>query len=64
MWVSVITELWKRDDGWTVEVTIDGDEVKTDHIPLTNWAVPFPLTHEYMVRVLEVHGYSLEWRKE
>jgi hypothetical protein len=55
------TELWKRDDGWTVTVVVNANGVvSTDHIPTTNWAVPFPLTYEYMVRVLQAHGYVLE----
>ncbi len=58
------TELWKRDDGWGSEVTIDGKLIWATHIPMITQPIPNPLTYEYLVMALQAHGYALVCKKE
>ena len=51
-------EMWRRDDGWTVEVTVDDWRVKVSHLPQLVVPPPNPLTYGYVVMALEAHGYE------
>lgn len=56
---SLTTETYRRDDGWEVVVTHDGEVVTAlNHLPMIVQAPPQPLTIEYVRRACQAHGYG------
>ena len=56
--IDLDKEVWRRDDGWTVEVFRTATGIVVDRLPMINQLPPNPLTYEYVVFALEVHGYG------
>lgn len=52
-------EIWKREDGWIVEVDIEPKTMycKASHVPLIADPRPEPLTYEYLSMALTANGY-------
>lgn len=57
---ALTTETYRRDDGWEVVVTHDGEVVTAlNHLPMIVQTPPQPLTIEYVRRACQAHGYGL-----
>lgn len=56
---GLTTETYRRDDGWEVAVTHDGEVVtEVSHLPMLVLAPPDPLTIEYVRQAFAAHGYT------
>jgi hypothetical protein len=57
--MSHSAETYRRDDGWEVVVTHDGEVVAAlNHLPMIVEAPPEPLTIEYVRMACRAHGYA------